>query len=89
MADKTKIVMALLIFAVIVLAGIVVYAFVVQPSISGYAVERQSEGYVFAVNSILTQIQQNGFAQITVGNQTIYLAPFDPTQIEQTQATAQ
>jgi len=83
MTDKKKVLITILVVIVVILAAIVVYAFVVRPAISGYTIQKQTEGVQIAVNSILASIQQNGFVAIPIGNQTLYLAPFNPQQAEQ------
>jgi len=80
MADKKKVLITLLVAVIIVLIAVIVYAFIIRPSVSGYVVTKQSEGVQIAIATIIAQIQQNGFAQIPVGNQTLYLAPFNPQQ---------
>ncbi len=82
MANK-NVVIAILVFLVVILVGVMGYAFVIKPAISGYVVAKQTEGVKIAVNAILAQIQQNGFVAIPVGNQTLYLAPFNPQQAPQ------
>jgi len=83
MANRTNILIAILVLVIIVLAGIMVYTLVIKPKISGYTAQKQTEGVQIAVNYIVAQLQQNGFVQIPVGNQTIYLAPFNPGQVQQ------
>ena len=61
------------IIIVLVLAGL--YLLVLKPSINGYAVKLQNEGVVYTLNAILSQLQQNGYVQIPVGNQTLTLIP--------------
>ncbi len=61
MADKTKITMTVLIAVVVILASIVIYAFIVSPRISGYIIDKQQEGYNYAVINIAqiaTQCQE-------------------------------
>lgn len=88
MANK-NVLIVVLVAVVVILAGIVVYAFVVKPSISGYNVQKQNEGVQIAVNYIVAQLQQQGFVQIPIGNQTLILVPYQPpTQQGQTQQEA-
>ena len=75
-----NIMIAILALIIIVLAGVMVYSFVIKPKISGYNVEKQTEGVQIAINYILTQLQQNGFVQIPLGNQTLILVPYVPPQ---------
>ena len=78
MADKKKVLITLLVAVIVVMAAILVYVFVIGPNITGYAIDRQNEGVEFAIAAIVSQIQQNGFAQIPVGNETLILVPYIP-----------
>ena len=51
-ADKNKVLITVLIVVVIALLAIIAYAFVVSPRLSGYAVNKQVEGYQIAVLDI-------------------------------------
>lgn len=83
MARRTNILVVFLVLIIVVLAGVLIYAFVIAPSLTGYVVGKQNEGVQIAINSILLQVQQNGFVQIPVGeNQTLFLAPFNPQQAQ-------
>ena len=59
------------------LALVVLYAFVVRPAVTGYAINNYEQGYIRAqgdlVNNIWTQIQQTGNAQIPVGENQVLL----------------
>ena len=89
MADKKKILITLLIAIIVVLVTIIIYAFVIRPAISGYTIQKQTEGVQIAVNSILVQLQQNGFVQIPIGNQTLILVPYTSPSAQATQAEQQ
>jgi len=92
MADKTRLTITILVVLVVLLAGFVLYSFVIQPAIQGYVVERQTEGVQIAVNTILTQIQQYGFVQIPLTEgQVLTLVPYVPPtqQPQQIEAPAQ
>ena len=82
MADKSKVVIIVLAILVVVLAIVVLYSFVIQQAIQGYNVQRQTEGMQIAVNSILLQLQQQGFVQIPMGEgqQPLVLVPYTPPQ---------
>ena len=83
MAKSVNLLVGFLVLIIMVLAGVLIYTFVITPSLTGYVVEKQNEGVQIAINSILLQVQQNGFVQIPVGgNQTIFLAPFNPQQAQ-------
>jgi len=78
MANKTNMLITVLVLVIVILLGIVGYVFFIQPAISGYTIQKQTEGVQIAVNSILAQLQQNGFVQIPIGNQTLILVPYTP-----------
>jgi len=77
MADKNKLVVRILILVIALLALVVLYAFVVRPAVTGYAINNYEQGYIRAqgdlVNNIWTQIQQTGNAQIPVGENQVLL----------------
>ena len=73
MADKTKVVMTILIAIIVVLASVVAYAFLVRPSLTGYAVQRQQEGFDFAIMNIAQMAAQCQAVPLTFGEQTITL----------------
>ena len=76
MANRTNVLIAILVVIIVILAGIMAYAFLIRPAVTGYTVEKQNEGVQIAVNYILAQLQQQGFVQIPVGNQTLILVPY-------------
>lgn len=84
MANRTNVLITILILVVVILAGVLIFTFMVKPSFDGYVIEKRTEGYQIAVGDIVFQVQQNGFVQIPVGNQTLFLAPFDPQQASTT-----
>ena len=86
MVNRTNVLITVLVLVIVILAGVMLYAFVVQPKISGYTVEKQSVGVQIAVNYILAQLQQNGFVQIQVGNQSLILVPYQPPTTEASEA---
>ena len=83
MANRTNVIMTILVLVVVVLAGILVFAFLIKPSFNGYVVDKQIEAQNILLANIVVQVQQNGFVQLPVGNQTLFLAPFDPQQAPQ------
>jgi hypothetical protein len=87
MANKTNVLITVLVLIIVILAGILIYAFVIKPAYTGYVVERQTEGVQIAVTTIVTQVLQNGFISIPLGeNQTLTLIqPATCSQIQQPQ----
>lgn len=78
--NRTNVLIAILVLIIVVLGGVMVYYFVIKPSYTGYVVEKQIEGENICVAKILTQLQQNGFVQIPLGNQTLILVQYAPPQ---------
>ena len=87
MVNRTNVLLSILIIIIVVLAGIMIYAFVIKPKISGYNVQKQTEGVQIAISYIVSQLQQNGFVQIPIGNQTLILVPYAPPQQQPQQET--
>jgi len=84
--EKSKLTMRILILVIALLALAVLYAFAIRPAVTGYAVDKYSQGYYQGQSDLLsnvwTQIQQVGYAQIPLGeNQVLVLQG----QIAQTQ----
>ena len=79
MAEKTRVTIFILTILVIVLAIVVLYAFVVSPAISNYILNKQisayNQGQADLLNNILLNIQQAGFVRIPIGDQSLVLAP--------------
>lgn len=75
---KTGFVMTALALLVLVLGVLVLYAFVIKPSLNGYVVNAQNQGVNATMNYILNQLQQQGYVSFNVGNQTLILVPYRP-----------
>ncbi len=66
-----------LIAIIVVLALLVLYAFVVKPSISGYAVTAYNQGYSQGVYDIAQTVATTGYVQIPISeNQSMVLVPY-------------
>ena len=87
MADRSRLVISILVGIVLLMGLFMLYLFVLQPAMQGYVIEKQTEGVQIAVGTILTQIQQYGFVQIPIGeNQVLTLVPAQAPQQVQPQA---
>lgn len=66
------------------LALVMVYFFLVRPLTTNYILEKQTEAqiatYNFMIEDMVTQIQQNGFYQVPIGNQTLVMVPYQAPQ---------
>ncbi len=88
MANRTALLIGFLVLVIVILVAVVIFSFWIKPTFNGYVVQKQidAQGLVFA--NIISQVQQQGFVQIQVGNQTLLLAPFNP-QAQQAQQPTQ
>jgi len=75
MGDKKSLLVAILIIVILVLLGVIAYVFAVKPAINSYVISNQNQGIDYALAIIVQQIQQNGYVQIPIGNQTLILVP--------------
>lgn len=76
--NKAGLIILVLILVVIILLGVISYAFIIKPAINRYVVGTQTEGVNYALGFIVQQVQQNGYVDIPVGNQTLRLIPAQP-----------
>ena len=79
-------IIAVLILVIILLLGVISYTFVFKPAINGYIIQKQGEAIDQVLTIILTQVQQQGFTQLTDRNlnQSFILVPYVPQQQGQT-----
>jgi len=82
--DKTRLIVKILIAVVVLLAIIVLYLVVIQQQYNNFVDQKRIEGIDLFISQILIpQLQTNGYVQLPIGNQTLYLAPFSPEQLSQ------
>lgn len=72
MRFNKNLLIAFLVIVILVLLGIIIYVFVIKPAINNYVINQGME-YTLAI--IVDQIQQKGYVQIPIGNQTLVLVP--------------
>jgi len=81
--NRNNVVVWILLAIIVVLLLVVLYALLIRPAYQQYVYDKQMQAYNTAqtdfLNGMLVQLEQSGFVQIQVGNQTLYLAPFDPS----------
>ena len=74
--DRRGILIAVLAVIVLILLGIVLYAFVIKPAIDGYITQKQIEAKDIVLSAMIAQIQQQGYTQISdVSGNAIVLVP--------------
>ncbi len=80
MANKKNVLITLLVAVIVVMAVILVYVFLIRPSVTGYTVEKQNQAIEFAVFSIMQQAATCQPVPLTFGNQTINLIAIECLQ---------
>ena len=69
------------IFAIVAIVLLVsAYFFIAKPAINGYVAKKQMESQNVLLNALLSQLYQNGYIQIPVGEDVVTLVPYQPQQ---------
>lgn len=79
---RTNLIIAILVLIILILIVIILYSFVIKPSINGYLVKKQVEAKDAVLKTILLQIQQQGFTQISDNQGTLYLIPISQEDLQ-------
>jgi len=87
MVKSINLLVGFLVLIIIVLGGVLIYMFVVSPSITGYVTEKQNEGVQFALASVFQAAGTCQQVPLTFNNQTINLIAIECLQ-QQAQAQA-
>ena len=69
-------------FLAVILFILLAYFFFVKPKFQGYVVDKQMEAKDLTLIAIANQINQQGYAQISYGNQSLILVPYNPNQAQ-------
>lgn len=78
--NKQGLIIKILVAVVILLALILIYFFVIKPSVDNYVLNKQIEAQQYVFANMIAQLQSTGAYQLAVGNQTLVLVPYQPTQ---------
>jgi len=83
---KSTLIMATLILVIVILLAIILTFLVIKPMFNNYVLEKQIEAKDIVLGSMLVQIQQQGYTQISdnSGN-TLVLVPYTPQNNAQQQ----
>ena len=90
--DKKARVMAILVGVIVILVLVLLYFFVVRPSMDNFVLNKQIEGVNFAYADVVNQIQSQGYFALPLGqneageDQTLVLVPYVPPQAPTTPA---
>ena len=79
---RTNLIIVALVLIILILIIIILYSFVIKPSINGYLVKKQVEAKDAVLKTILLQIQQQGFTQISDSQTSIYLIPISQEDLQ-------
>jgi len=75
MVNKRNVLITVLVAIIVIMAAILVYAFVIQPTVTGFVVQKQTEGYNIGYQTAFLDIMQQALTcqpvPLTFGNQTI------------------
>lgn len=75
---RTLFILTFLVLLVLVI--VVVYAFLIKPTIQGYVVNKQIEASDIIIGTIVSQIQQQGYVQLSYKNESMVLIQYTPTE---------
>ncbi|MEK6884825.1 MAG: hypothetical protein AABY22_34655 [Nanoarchaeota archaeon] len=67
-------------FLLVILIVLLLFFLIVKPQFQGFVIDKQIEAKDLTLIAIANQIQQQGYAQISFGNQTLILVPYNPNQ---------
>ncbi len=75
-----------LMIIILILLAIILYTFLIKPSINSYVIKKQTEAKDIVLSTILQQLQTQGYVQITDQNgNAVLLVPVTPEQLAQVQ----
>ena len=76
--DSRPWIIRLLIIIVVLLVLFVIFMFIVRPGINKYVIIKQVEAQNYVFADMLVQLQNTGYYQLQMGNQTLVLVPYQP-----------
>ena len=87
MANNPRLLITVLIAVIVVMGGVLLYAFFIKPQFTGFTTQKQVEGYQFAIADIIRVVSQCQTFPIPIGEQTITLIALECLQQPQPQPT--
>ena len=82
--DSKKMV-GILVAVIVSLFLVLLFFFVVRPSMNNFVMNKQIEGVNFAYADVVNQVQTQGYFALPLGeNQTLILVPYVPPQAPET-----
>ena len=80
--NKTALVIWLLVLIILILAIIMLYVFLVQPAIVNYQIDKRTEGYEFAIISVMQAAAQCQPVPLNYNGTTINLVAMECPAIQ-------
>jgi hypothetical protein len=81
--NRINLLVKILILVIVVLLVIIAYVFIVRPTINGYTIEKQNQGYEYAILQIAEQAATCQQVPLTIGEQTINLIAVECLQSQE------
>lgn len=78
--DRRNILILILILVIVLLLGLISYALLIRPALSGLVIEGQNQGYSYAIASLIQEAATCQPVPVTFGNQTINLIAMECLQ---------
>ncbi len=75
--ERSKLIPIILVAVAVIIVLVVLFFLVVRPTINGYIVEAQTQGYQYAVYTLMTQASQCQPVPVFFGNQNMSLIWID------------
>jgi hypothetical protein len=76
--SKQGLIIKILIAIILLLALVLIYFFIIKPSVDNYVLNKQIEAQQYIFANMIAQLQSTGAYQLAVGNQTLVLVPYAP-----------
>jgi len=77
--SKQGLIIKILVAIIILLALVLVYFFVIKPSMDNYVLNKQIEAQQYVFANMIAQLNSTGAYQLAIGNQTLILVPYSPS----------
>jgi SNF family Na+-dependent transporter len=77
MADRSKVLVVVLVLIIVVLAGIMIFTFLIKPKVTGYTTGIQIEGAQMLYLDIVKVVTQCQEYPLPIGNETIHLVALE------------
>lgn len=73
--SESRIIIVLTIL-ILILLTLVVYAYAVKPALNAYVIQKQVEAKDFVLESLISNVETNGYVELYQGNESLVLVPY-------------